>query len=482
MSTPRFGSTLHFRSTVPAPRSVVWDWHQRQGIVTRFTPGVSRMRPTRQADSLADGVTEFDLPGGGRWIAQHVREDYREDLSDGGSCRFGDICTTPVIGAANGWHHVHTFTDAGAQAGSGESVMEDTLHTNFPVALARRFFEGMFAYRHRQLRLDLEHVRSSADWSSADGSATDAGFPYPRPRTVAVTGADGLVGTRLCALLSLAGHSVVKLSRSAETTTGSRRRWDPNNPAEGLLDGVDSVIHLAGESIAGRFTDEHIARIRDSRVEPTRKLAALAARTPDVDTFVCASAVGFYGTSRPERVAEDAPVGDGVLSGIVRDWEDATEPASSGGLRVALVRSGLVLAGGSPMLSLLRAGVLLGGRKLGSGKQHFAWIAIDDVVDIYHRALVDPRVEGPINAVAPQIETNESFNATLADVGGGFPLLPVPAAAPALLLGKRGAEELALADQNADPAALRALGHGFRYPDLRSALEHELCKETMPAS
>ena len=447
--------TVTYRHSVNFPLPEVWDWHTRPGAVVRLTPTHSRMKLVEQADNLRDGTTVFALPGKLTWRADHQPQDYVPNE------QFGDLCTTTGLKQLTGWHHLHHFAAEG-----NATTVTDTLTTRAPGGLAAHLLAGMFNYRHNQLHADLTHLRHAAQWSA-----------HRAPRTVAVTGADGLVGTQLCALLTTAGHTVIKLSRSARSTTGTRRKWDPHNPAPNLLEGVDSVIHLAGEPIAGRFTDKHIRAVRDSRVEPTRLLAELAARTEGIDTFVCSSAVGLYGNSRSQPADETAPTGGGDIAQIVEDWEAATEPARAAGLRVSNIRSGLVLAGGSPLLSLLRANVLLGGGRLGPGTQHFAWIGVDDAADIYHRALLDPKLSGPINAVAPQTVTNAEFTEILADVGGGWPTIPIPAAAPALVFGQRGAQELALADQNVVPAALQAMEHPFRHPDLASALRHELCKE-----
>ena len=206
-------------------------------------------------------------------------------------------------------------------------------------------------------------------------------------------------------------------------------------------------------------------------------MAELVARTDSVSTFVCASAVGFYGHSQSTPATEEHGQGEGILGSVVAQWEKATAPAEQAGKRVVRVRSGLVLAGGSPMLDLLTANVRAGGGRLGDGTQHMAWIALDDVVDIYHRAAMDPQVTGAVNAVAPGIATNAEFTRTLADVGGGAPLVPVPKVAPSVLLGGDGARELALADQNIVPSVLSGLGHHFRYPRLEDALRHELGKK-----
>ncbi|MGB6245393.1 TIGR01777 family oxidoreductase, partial [Gordonia sp. (in: high G+C Gram-positive bacteria)] len=245
----------------------------------------------------------------------------------------------------------------------------------------------------------------------------------------------------------------------------------------GLLDGVDAVIHLAGAPIAGRFTDSHKAAIRNSRVGPTRRLAALAAESrtgPAV--FVSASAVGFYGHARPgETLTETADSGDDFLAEVVRDWEAATAPAREAGLRVVQVRTGIVQSplGGTLRLQrpLFAAG--LGGR-LGNGRQMLSWIDLDDLIDVYHRALYDTQLIGPVNATAPDPVTAADYARTLAAVMGRPALLPTPAFGPALILGRQGARELALADQRVTPAVLARSRHRFRRPTLDACLRHQL--------
>lgn len=465
-------SHIEFAHTIPTSLDDAWRLHARDGIVARLTPGFSRMKVRQQTDDLRDGTTIFDLPGGLEWVGQHVPEKFKDHEL------FTDTCTTPGLGLVTGWTHQHGFS-----GDDDAATIHDTIHLNAPEFAGRKLLEPVFAYRQNQLLQDVLFLQRAREWEDSDaaaGTATSAATgaattsatnstQTTAPRTIAVTGADGLVGTQLCALLSLAGHTIKKLSRSTN--------WNPDNPAADLLEGVDTLIHLAGHPIAGRFTDEHVKKVEESRVGPTRKLAELAAATDSVTTFVCASAVGFYGHAQSTPVDESGDAGEGILAGVVKRWEEATQPAKDAGVRVVNVRSGLVIARGSPMLDLLSASVKTGGGHLGDGTQHFAWIAIDDVVDIYYRSAIDPEMEGVVNAVAPETVTNHEFTEKLAEVGGGAALIPVPKAAPAVMLGKDGARELALADQNVQPGVLTRMGHTYRYPTVKAALRHELGKE-----
>jgi len=240
---------------------------------------------------------------------------------------------------------------------------------------------------------------------------------------------------------------------------------------------VDAVVHLAGVSIAGRFTPAHKRAVRDSRVGPTRRLAELAAATADgPQTFISASAIGYYGADRGDEIlGEDSAPGNDFLASLVVDWEAATAPAAAAGLRVVQVRTGIVQTprGGTLKLLFPLFEVGLGGR-LGSGRQWLSWIGIDDLADVYLRVLVDAALSGPVNAVAPDPVRNLDYTRALGKVLRRPTIVPVPGFGPRLLLGAEGARELAEASQRVRPDALLAAGHTFRYPRLEPALRHLL--------
>ncbi|WKG00861.1 TIGR01777 family oxidoreductase [Mycolicibacterium sp. HK-90] len=445
---------LMYSSIVEAPQEDVFAWHSRPGAFARLSPPWQAMRLKSEAASLRDGRAELALPGGLRWVAEHQADAYDPPRRFADKIGSRGPASLPAALVMR-WNHVHDFE----AIDDTHTRMVDRVETPAP----GHFLRPMFAYRHRQLADDLAaHQRASAH-----GLA---------PLTVAVTGASGLVGSALTSFLTTGGHRVIRLVRRAPAKP-DERQWNPGDPAPDLFAGVDAVIHLAGASIAGRFTEAHCRAIRDSRIEPTRRLAELAAHNDfGPQMLISASAVGFYGNDRgDELLAETSERGDGFLADVVADWENALAPAEQSGVRVVRIRTGIVQSPRGGTLRLLRplfsAG--LGGR-IGDGQQWLAWIGIDDLVDIYHRALWDTQLSGPVNAVSPDPVRNADYTHALGHTLHRPTILPVPSFGPRLLLGDQGARELACASQRAIPAILSAAAHHFRHPRLDQALRHVL--------
>ncbi|QNE16676.1 TIGR01777 family protein [Kribbella qitaiheensis] len=444
---------LNYSSVVAASRPDVYAWHERPGAIERLTPPWMPVRIKQEAADLANGRAVLGFPLGLNWVAQHSGS-----LPPG---QFVDELTSAPLNWAVNWRHVHHFEEVGPE----HTRVTDRIESNVPGFLLR----SMLSYRHRQLADDL----------AAHARARSTGA---KPLTVAMTGSHGTIGTALSALLTTFGHQVIHLvRRPAELPT--ERQWDPADPAVDLLDGVDAVVHLAGVSIAGRFTDDHRRAVVESRIAPTRALAQLAADTQDGPrVFVSASAIGIYGPDRGDEVlTEDSERGDGFLADLVTRWEDATEPARTAGLRVVNIRTGLVQTprGGVLKLQYPLFAAGLGG-PLGDGSQWQAWIGIDDLVDIYHRALTDDQLSGPVNGVAPEPVRNRDYTTVLAGVLNRPAFLRVPAFGPRLLLGEQGARELAQASQRVEPTRLIELGHFFRHETLEPALRHLLGRVLEP--
>jgi uncharacterized protein (TIGR01777 family) len=241
------------------------------------------------------------------------------------------------------------------------------------------------------------------------------------------------------------------------------------------LEGFDAVVHLAGESIAGRWTAEKKAKARDSRVNGTLLLSdALAGLERPPKTMVSASAVGYYGNRGDEVLTEDSFPGQGFLAGVCEEWEAATESASSAGIRVVRTRFGMVLASkGGALEQMIRPFRLGVAGKLGSGKQYWSWVAIDDVTGIVQHALATESLQGPVNAVSPNPVTNEQFTQTLARIIGRPARLTVPPFALRLAFGDM-ADEALLSSARVVPQRLLTSGYSFSYPDLERALRHLL--------
>jgi len=303
---------------------------------------------------------------------------------------------------------------------------------------------------------------------------------------VAVTGSTGLIGTALVRRLTADGHRVLRVTRSRPSGP-DETRWDPMG---GRIDAdalavVDAVVHLAGRGIGDglRWTRKAKDEILQSRVEGTRLLAetmAGAAGSGGPRVLVCASGVHAYGDGGDAVLTESSRPGSGFLAEVVRQWEAAADPARAAGLRVVHIRNGIVQAaegGALPrLLPLFRLG--LGGR-LGSGRQWWSWVALDDSVGLYRHALLSDDLEGPVNGTAPNPVTNAEHAATLARVLGRPGFLAAPAFAVRLLLGEL-AEELLFASLRVQPAAAQASGYVFRFPELEPALRHVLNRPPRP--
>ncbi|MEP7340880.1 MAG: TIGR01777 family oxidoreductase [Acidobacteriota bacterium] len=294
---------------------------------------------------------------------------------------------------------------------------------------------------------------------------------------ILVTGATGLIGKTLCRVLSNEGHEIVVLSRRVETArvvpTARVFRWNAEAeppPAE-AWEGVEAVIHLAGEPVAARWTDEHKRRIRDSRVKGTRNLVDGMAKLATVPkTLVSGSAVGFYGNRGDEQVDERSKAGQGFLSNVCVEWEHEAERARSLGTRVAQVRIGVVLAQEGGALDKMLLPFKLGlGARLGNGRQWFPWIHLADIVGIIRHALINPQVTGPVNGVAPGIVNNADFTRELAAALHRPTFFPVPEFALKILMGEMA--EVVLASHRVIPQVALDTGYEFKHPNLKPALE-----------
>lgn len=295
---------------------------------------------------------------------------------------------------------------------------------------------------------------------------------------VAVAGASGLIGTALVGHLESRGHSVVRLVRDRASRTDAARYWNPavGDIDDDAFDGIDGVVNLAGAGIGDRRWNERRKReLRLSRVDATELLveSMAAAGTPPA-VLVAGSAVGFYGDRGDEVLDEQSGPGTGFLATLTADWEAAALKADSAGIRVALARTGLVVADNAPFLTRMLPLFKLGlGGPLGNGQQWWPWIALEDEVRAL-AFLLESDFAGPVNLCAPNPVTNKEFTRALASVLRRPAALPVPRFGPRLLLGRELADGLLFSSTRAHPAALTDAGFEFRHPDLRGTLEEVL--------
>lgn len=290
---------------------------------------------------------------------------------------------------------------------------------------------------------------------------------------ILVTGGSGLIGRKLIPYLEMSGHRVIRLVRSRDLVSEKAAFW---STSEGRFywDGsekIDAVVHLAGESILGRWTRAKKSRIRDSRVDITSSLCTyLAGMEAPPSTLVAASATGFYGNRGDEMLSEESLSGGGFLPGVCRQWEAATAPAREAGIRVVNLRIGMVLTPEGGALAAMHTPfkLALGGR-VGNGLQYMSWISRDDLIAIIRYALETEHLAGPLNGVSPQPVTNAEFTRIL----GQALNRPTPFAIPAfflrLVFGEMG-NDLLLASTRVIPERLQEAGFPFAHPDLETAL------------
>jgi len=280
---------------------------------------------------------------------------------------------------------------------------------------------------------------------------------------ILITGSSGLIGSKLVSFLKAERHEVVRYNRMA------------TRPA--IEEGLDAVVHLAGEPIAGRWTAKKKGRIRQSRVDGTRQLCETLAkleRPPRV--LVSASAIGYYGDRGAEPLNEDSSPGEGFLADVCRGWEAATGPAAEAGIRVVNLRFGVVLSGEGGALAKMLLPFKMGVAGIvGSGRQFWSWVAIEDVIGAIQHALNTERARGPMNAVSPNAATNREFTKTLGRVLRRPTVLPMPSVAARMVFGEM-AEALLLASARVQPIRLESSGYRFHFPNLETALRHLVLK------
>jgi uncharacterized protein (TIGR01777 family) len=388
---------------------------------------------------------------------EHV--DYRAGV------QFRDVLRRGPFAA---WDHLHAF----AADGPTRSVLTDRITYRLPGGVAGRVVGGGFAaatlertfrYRHAVTAHDLlRHARV------ADRGAL----------RIAITGASGFIGSALAHFLSTGGHTVLRIGRGAVRPGVVDVSWDP---ARGLLDakaleGVDAVIHLAGASVAERWTPSHRTAILESRVQGTALLArTLAALDRRPRVLLSGSAIGIYGDRGDDVLDESSAAGAGYLADVVRAWEGATEPAEAAGIRTVHLRTGVVLgAAGGALAAQLPIFRLGGGGPIAGGRHWLSAIALDDEIGAIHWALFDDGLSGAVNLVGPTPVTNAEFTRALGRVLRRPAIAPVPRFALELLFGAEMTREVLLSSQRVVPRRLLERGFAFGHPTVEAMLGFEL--------
>jgi len=292
---------------------------------------------------------------------------------------------------------------------------------------------------------------------------------------VLITGAGGLIGKALQVSLREKGYDLLLASRS-EPQNDSYIQWSVEEgfADPGRLEGIDAVVHLAGESVNGlRWTDDKKKAIRDSRVLGTRNVvSAISKLKARPKVLVSSSAICFYGERGDEEVTESNPAGQTFLADVSKEWEGEARRAEDAGIRTVLLRTGIVLSkdGGALGTMLLPFKMGVGG-VIGSGQQWMSWISLDDHVEAINFAIENENIRGALNAVSPHPVTNEEFTKTMGEVLYRPTFIPLPQFAVSMLMGEMG-DELLLTSTKVIPKRLEDAGFQFQYPDLKAALEH----------
>jgi len=462
--------TFTLRSPMPVSAEELYAWHARPLAFQRLQPPWENTTVVKQEgqfgtdDFLITMKTKTVGPFSGTWKAEAY------DFQPGR--RFQD---RELKGPLAFWNHTHLMIPSGDDG----SELEDHIEYRVPLGVLGRVFGGemvqkrlaaVFAYRHFITTSDLRRHKPFSD----------------RPRmTIAITGTRGMIGSELVPFLTTGGHKVIRLLTGNATPPyddGTKWvSWKPDAPLPAsAFEGVDAVIHLAGDNVAeGRWNAAKKQRILESRTVPTRHIAdAIAAipqeRRPKV--FVCASAVGFYGSRGDEELTEELPTGGGFFPQVVRAWEDACSPARDAGVRTVNLRIGVALSvkGGALGKQLLPFKMGMGA-VLGSGKQWVPWITTNDLVGAIHHCLMTDSLHGPVNAVAPNPVTNRDFTKVLARVLRRPAFFWLPRTALRVMFGEV-ADEALLASMKVRPAKLLASGFTCDHTELESALRFLLGK------
>ena len=451
-------------SSVPVSAATCFTWHAAKGAFARLNPPFAPVQILEEPDELKAGAevlikvpTPFPFFGI-KWRLTHpeyVEGQYFRD--------------TQIKGPFKSWEHTHNFKEID----STNSEMEDVLKFSLPFGILGKLFgapivkkqlSALFNYRHSILKIDMETLKSNNE-----------------PLHILIAGSSGLIGTALTPYFTTQGHKVTQLLRSEGEKADGLEYWDYENRTTTIDSNqtFDVIIHLGGVNLAGgRWTNKRKSQMLKSRTESTSFLSEIITSlktTPKV--FLCASAVGIYGTTTSEPRSECSPVGNLYSSIIVDEWEKATKKVSDAGIRVVNLRFGMVLSplGGALKKFVLPAKMGIGG-KLGNGRNLISWISMEDVLGVVTHSINNEQVVGPLNVVANDMYSNKGLIKTICKVLKRPCLFPVPALILIALFGKQMAKETIFVNTSVSNEKLIKSGYEFRLPELEGALRHMLGK------
>ena len=457
-------------ATYDAPVEALWSWYDSPGAFRRIMPEWEGIQPI-QAGALIDGATtRFRVKLGPlrpMWIARHYGVE--------SGAVFNDVMEKGPFGA---WDHEHRFIGVNASS----SQIKDTVTWRLPFHpltfwtapfTVKGRMNQMFAYRTTRVQNDLKRIGHFAH--------------LPRQR-VLISGSTGLIGLQLCAFLSAAGHDVTRLVRPTTVLPPDAANdpvvvWDDQTGEiiEGDLNGFDTVIHLAGAGIGDkRWNAKRKALIKESRTVPTKHLTEHFAnlRQPP-KTFLCGSAIGFYGNRGDEELTEASAAGDNFLAETCVAWEAAGAPAADAGVRTVFMRTGIVTTPSGGALQKLMLPTLLGaGGPAGGGRQYYSWISLDDQIYAIHHLMMTDTCEGIYNLTAPEPVTQKQYAKVLGKVLRRPWFAPAPGFMLRLMLGEM-AQALVLDGQRVHPQRLLESGYEFEHRDLESCLRQCLGRQRL---
>lgn len=445
-----------------ASKQELWNWYNSPGAFRRIMPEWEGIKPV-QVGSLKDGEeTIFKVSIGPikrKWIARHHSVVENETFSD-----------RMMKGPFGKWNHQHSFVGSG-----NNTEIQDTIDWKLPLHILTGWtaaitviprMNQMFRYRSEKVANDLTQIKKTRD--------------LPRQR-VLVSGSTGMIGLQLCAFLEAAGHEVHRLLRidsklPADINSENVIRWNDKtgDVIKGDMNGFDSVIHLAGAGIGDkRWSPKRKDIIRNSRVIPTTNLSKiLAGLDQPPKAFLSGSAIGYYGDQGTTLVDESSSKGDGFLSNICSEWEQASSVAEEAGIRVSHLRSGIVISPlGGALAKLLLPTKMGGGGPVGGGRQIQSWISLDDEIYAIHHLMMQDTSQGAYNLTSPNSVSQKVFAKKLGRVLRRPAFMPLPKFALQLMFGEMG-KVLIIEGQDVKPTRLQESGFVFTYSDLENCLRN----------